>query len=68
MRNAYVIPLVVLVVQNVPSDLDQERVKYAVVPLVKLLSHLLLGHSELQHQVVRLANQLHVTVLDSVPS
>jgi hypothetical protein len=49
--------VIVLLAHDVAGDLDQERVKNALVPLVKDISHLVVGHAETTlHDVVRLEN------------
>lgn len=60
------VTFLVLVVQNVTSDFDEERIQHSLVPFVELLGHFLLGHTERQHEVIGFANQLHITVLDTV--
>jgi hypothetical protein len=59
--------IVVVLVHDIASDLDQERVEHTLVPLGEDIAHLLVGHAKSTlHDVVGLANQLHVTVLDTV--
>ncbi|KAH3667268.1 hypothetical protein OGAPHI_002917 [Ogataea philodendri] len=59
--------VVVVESENVSGDLDQERVQNSLVPLGKDVGDLLVGEAtNTLHEVVGLANQLHVTVLDTV--
>ncbi len=53
--------------QNVAGDFDQVRVEHARVPFGEDLVHLGGGHAEaVSHEVVGLADQLHVAVFDAV--
>ncbi|KAH3659573.1 hypothetical protein OGATHE_005618 [Ogataea polymorpha] len=57
----------VVVGKNVSGDLDQERVQNALVPLGKHVGDLLVAKSaDSLHQVVSFANQLHVSIFDTV--
>jgi len=57
----------VAVAEDVAGDLDEVRVEVALVPLGKHLVHLVGAHAQaVLHQVVRLADELHVAVLDAV--
>ena len=59
--------IVVLVGEDISGDLDEVRVEVALVPLGEHLVHLVGAHAEpFLHQVVRLADELHVAVLDAV--
>lgn len=59
--------IVVVLVHDVAGDLDQERVEDATVPLSEDITDLLVAETETAlHDVVGLADQLHVTVLDTV--
>merc|ERR1711971_742754 len=61
------LPLVVLVLQDGRGDLDQEGVELALVPLVEDLAHLIVAHAKsVLHQMVGLANKLHVSILNAV--
>eukprot|EP00754_Rhynchopus_humris_P042950 Rhum_TRINITY_DN286_c0_g1::Rhum_TRINITY_DN286_c0_g1_i1::g.658::m.658 len=58
---------VLLVLQDVTGDLDQVRLKVALVELGEDLRHLVARHAEhVAHDVVHLAHHLHVAVLDAV--
>ena len=53
--------------KDVSGDLDEVRVEVALVPLGKHLVHLVGAHAQaLFHQVVRLADELHIAVLNAV--
>ena len=59
--------IVVLELEDVGSDLDKEGVKDTLVPGVKDVGDLILREAETTlENVVRLCNQLHVTVLDTL--
>lgn len=59
--------VVVVEAEDVSGDLDEERVEDALVPLFEHVRDLGLLHPEaLLHDLVRLADQLHVAVLDTV--
>jgi hypothetical protein len=59
--------VVVVLVHDIAGDLDQERVEDTAVPLGENITNLLVAESETAlHDVVGLADQLHVTVLDTV--
>ena len=59
--------ILVVLVHDVASDLDQERVKDTSVPLGEDITDLLVAETETTlHDVVGFADQLHVTVLDTV--
>ena len=59
--------VVVVLVHDVAGDLDQERVEDTGVPLGEDITNLLVVEAETTlHDIVGLADQLHVTVLDTV--
>jgi hypothetical protein len=59
--------IIVVLVHDIASNLDQERVEHALVPLGEDIAHLLVGHAKSTlHDIVGLADQLHVTVLNTV--
>lgn len=59
--------IVVVEVENVAGNLDQERVKDTLVPLGEDITHLLVAQTETTLQdVISLADELHVTVLDTI--
>ena len=59
--------VLVFVGENVARDLDQVRIELAPVPLGEDLVHLRRLHSQaVAHQLVGLADELHVAVLDAV--
>ena len=59
--------VVVVLVHDVAGDLDQEGVEDTGVPLGEDITNLLVAKAKTAlHDVVGLANQLHVTVLDTV--
>lgn len=57
----------IVVLEDVSGDLDEERVEDTVVPLGKDITNLLVGEAGTSlHDIVSLANELHVTVLNTV--
>jgi len=59
--------ILIILVHDVASDLDEERVKDAIVPFGENIANLLVLHSETTlHDVVGFADQLHVAILNTV--
>ena len=56
-----------LVGKNVGRNFYKERVEFALVPLVEDAAHFVVVHTQhVLHEVVGLADELHVSVLDAV--
>jgi hypothetical protein len=59
--------ILLLLAEDVGSDLDQERVQITLVPLGEGISELIVGDAQqLFKEMVRFSNQLHISVLDTV--
>ena len=63
----HILAVLVFVGQDVARDFDEVAVELALHPLGEGLVHLLVGHAEpVLHELVGLADELHVAVLDAV--
>jgi len=59
--------IIIVEAEDVAGDFNQERVEDAIVPFGKDVTHFCVAHTETTvHDIVRLANQLHVTIFDTV--
>ena len=59
--------VLVLVGQNVPGDLDQIAVQFALVPFGENLAHFVRRHAQIiPHQLIGFANELHVAIFNAV--
>ncbi len=61
------ITLFVFISENVPRDLNEIRIEFALIPFSKDFVHLLIRHSQTgTHEMVAFADHLHITVFNAI--